>query len=251
LDPVQPGAGLDTYYESILEMQANVIESQRDKLLSIANRMADTIEREERIFVFGSGHSHLMAEEAFYRAGGLAAVVPVFASSLMLHENLELGSRMERTEGLAASLLDRYQPKPGEMIIIFSNSGVNCLPVEMAQYAGEKGLFVVSVSAFAYAEIAPLSSIGKRLDEASDVAVDNGGVPGDALVQLGDSGWRVGPSSTVLGALIWNCLVCECVSLLNARGSKLPVIASFNMPYASEQNKNILNHWRKTNLHLL
>ena len=251
MDPVQSGAGLDTYYESILEMQANVIESQRDKLLSIANRMADTIERDERIFVFGSGHSHLMAEEAFYRAGGLAAVVPVLATPLMLHENPELGSRLERMEGLAAPLLDRYQPRPGEMIFIFSNSGVNCLPVEMALYAREKGMFVVSVSASAYAEVAPLSPIGIRLSEVSDIAVDNGGVPGDALVHLGDSGWRVGPSSTVLGALIWNCLVCECVSQLNARGSSLPVIASYNMPEAAEQNEALISHWRKTNLHLL
>ncbi len=248
MGPLHSISGLDNYYNSILKMQASVIEGQRDTLLATAIRMADTIERAERIFVFGTGHSHLMAEEAFYRAGGLAVVVPVLSTALMLHENLELGSRLERTGGLAAPLLDRYRPKPGEMIFIFSNSGVNHLPVEMAQVAAERGLFVVSISAFAYAEAAPLSSLGKRLDEVSDIALDNGGVPGDALVQLNDSGWRVGPSSTVLGALIWNCLVCECASLLEARGAEIPVIASFNMPEAAKQNEAILSQWRYNNL---
>ena len=52
----------------------------------------------------------MLAEEAFYRAGGLAAVVPIFSSALMLHQNPALSSRLERTEGLAAVLLDHYRP---------------------------------------------------------------------------------------------------------------------------------------------
>jgi uncharacterized phosphosugar-binding protein len=244
------GSGIDAYSQAIFELQRRVIESQREPLASVAYRMADVVARGERLFVFGSGHSHLMAEEAFFRAGGLAAVVPVFASSLMLHENPGLGSRLERTEGLAAPMLDRYQPQAGEMIFIFSNSGVNRLPVEMALYAREIGLFVVSVSSFAYAGQAPLSSLGNRLDEVSDIALDNCGVPGDALVEAPGCEWRAGASSTVTGALIWNCLVCECVFELQRRGADLPLIASYNLPGASEHNRALLRRWRAGNPHL-
>src|SRR5690606_34303209 len=129
--------------------------------------------------VFGTGHSHMMAEEAFYRAGGLAAAVPIFSPPLMLHEDVALSSQLERQEGLAEPLLDRYAPEPGEMLFVFSNSGVNQLPVEMALAGHARGLYVVGVSSHAYARVAPLSPIGRRLDEVVDAAIDNGCAPGD------------------------------------------------------------------------
>ena len=212
--------------------------------------MAETIARDGRIFVFGTGHSHLLAEEAFYRAGGLAPVVPVFSSTLMLHENAALGSRLERTPGLAQPLFDGYGPQAGEMIFIFSNSGVNQLPVEMALHARRLGLFVVSVSSLNYARLAPLSAVGKRLDEVADLAIDNGGAPGDGLVQLEGLDWPVGPSSTAITALIWNCLVTETAQRLLASGCDVPVFASLNMPGAAEHNQALLEKWHPANRHL-
>ena len=243
-------SGIDGYFQSIQALQSRVIEGQRQLLLRIADRMAETIRRDGRIFVFGTGHSHMLAEEAFFRAGGLASVTPIFASMLMLHESPTMSSLLERTAGLAGPLLDEYEPQPGEMIFIYSNSGVNQMPVEMALEAKKRGLFVVSVSSWAYARVAPLSSIGKRLDEAADLAIDNGGEPGDALAPVEGAGWKVGPSSTVIGALIWNCLVTEAVYRLRAMGEEPPVIVSFNIQGAAERNTAHLAKWRKVNRHL-
>lgn len=103
--------------------------------------MAATLAREQRIFLFGTGHSHLIPEEAFYRAGGLDAAVPIFAPSLMLHEDPERSSELERQAGLAEPLLAPYEPEPGEMLFVFSNSGVNQLPVEMALAARLRPLY--------------------------------------------------------------------------------------------------------------
>jgi uncharacterized phosphosugar-binding protein len=212
--------------------------------------MVTTIAEDGRVFIFGTGHSHMMAEEAFYRAGGLAPAVPILSSALMLHEKPNFGSHLERTEGLAEALLDTYQVRQGEMIFIFSNSGVNRLPVEMALHAKEQGLFVVAVCSLAYARKAPLSSLGKRLDEVAEITIDNGGEPGDALVKIEGTHWSVGPSSTIIGALIWNCLLTECAERLQASGVDLPVFASFNMPGASEHNTELLKKWRQFNPHL-
>lgn len=239
------------YLEAIQALQKRVIEGQSDDLLAqVAARMAETIAGDGRLFLFGTGHSHLLAEEAFFRAGGLAAAVPIFSSSLMLHENVELSSRLERTPELAATLLERYRPQAGEMIFIFSNSGVNQLPVEMALRAKERGLFVVAVASLAYAEVAPLSPIGKRLNEAADVALDNGGRPGDALLALEGFAWRVAPSSTIAGALIWNALVAETAARLQAAGHGAPIFASLNMEGAAEHNEALLEKWREKNPHL-
>lgn len=244
---------MQKYGQAIQVLQTRILESQRDSLCMLASRMADTVQLGRRIFLFGSGHSHLMAEEAFYRAGGLAAATPVFSSALMLHEDAHLSSRLERTPGVAAGLLERYRPAAGEMLFVFSNSGVNYLPVELALEAKKHGLYVVSVSSLSYAKIAPQSALGKRLDQVADLALDNGGLPGDGLVELENCEWRVGPSSTVIGALLWNSLMVECIAALQARGvsnDKLPVFASLNMQGAAEHNAVLLAEWRKINPHL-
>ena len=112
------------------------------KLLEAAARMAETTCKDLRIFLFGTGHSHLLAEEGFYRAGGLANVVPILTEHTMLHHLPSLGSRLERTPGLADLILERYAPQPEEMLFVFSNSGIDQLPVEMALHGREGGLFV-------------------------------------------------------------------------------------------------------------
>jgi len=241
---------VDAYLQAISEIQNHVVESQRTALLDIPQRMAEVTRGDRRIFIFGTGHSHLIAEEGFYRAGGLANVVPILSEHFMLHNLPALASRLERTPGLAALILERYAPLADEMIFIFSNSGVNYLPVEMAIRAKERGVFTVGVSSFAYAREAPLSALGLRLDQVVDIALDNGGVPGDALLELDDLDWRVAPSSTVLGALIWNCLVAETARLLQTSGITPPIYVSLNVAGAAEHNQALLEKWRPRNIHL-
>ncbi len=241
---------LDDYLQAMSELQTRVVIGQRARLLEVAAQMAEVTKNDQRIFLFGTGHSHLLAEEGFYRAGGLANVVPILNEHTMLHHLPSLGSRIERTPGLADLILERYDPQPGEMLFVFSNSGVNQLPVEMALHAKEMGLFVVGVSSFEYARLAPLSALGQRLDQAVDLALDNGGRPGDALLELEGFPWRVAPSSTAINALLWNSLVAETARLLLESGIEPPIFASFNVAGAAQHNQALLEKWRPRNIHL-
>lgn len=250
METTPPIPGITRYLTAIQDLQARVIETQAPVLDQVAARMLETVRNGRRIYLFGTGHSHMLAEESFYRAGGLAAAVPIFMTDLMLHENPDLGSRLERTPGIAAILLDQYQCQPAEMLFVFSNSGVNHLPVEMAQLARQRGLVVVGVCSRAYARVAPLSALGVRLDEAADYAIDNLGVPGDGLIPLDGSDWRCGPSSTILGAFLWNALITEVLVRLQAAGEELPVYGSFNMRGAAEHNKALFRKWGSLNPHL-
>ena len=238
------------YASAIHELQQDILTSQADALDAVAAHMAQTIQAQRTIFLFGTGHSHMMAEEGHYRAGSLAAFVPILLSSIMLHEQAQLSGKIERTAGLAAPLLDRYAPQAGDMLVIFSNSGVNQMPVEMAQAAHERGMTVVSVSSFAYAEIAPLSAIGKRLHDIADVAIDNRIVPGDALIAIEGLPWKVGPASTIAGSFILNSLVAEVAHRLQAKSVSVPMYASFNMNGAAEHNQSMLETWGSRNPHL-
>jgi uncharacterized phosphosugar-binding protein len=245
-----PGDGLDRYFSAMQALQTRAFTLQRENLLNIAARMAECVERDERILLFGTGHSHLLAEEGHYRAGGLANIVPMLEPALMLHENSILSGELERTAGIARPIFERYQPRAGEMIFIFSNSGVNAAPVEMALLAKEHGLISVAVCSLAYARVAPLSGTGQRLFEATDYVIDNGGEQGDSLIALEGTPWRVGPSSTVIGALLWNALVTETAQLLQARRADLPIFASSNLPGAAEHNALLLQKWQSRNPHL-
>lgn len=243
-------SGIEQYFQAILEHANWAVTQQKHLLKQAAAEMATAIQQDRRIFLFGSGHSHLIAEEAFFRAGGLAAATPIFSSLVMLHENPSLASRLERTAGLANDLLAPYHPQAGELLFIISNSGVNHLPVEMAQVSKALGLYTIGLCSNAYAQVAPRSALDLRLDQVVDLCLDNSLPPGDGLVALKKSGWKVGPGSTVICALLWNALVCETACLLEAAGYEAPVFGSYNMPGSHEQNQQLLEKWRKVNPHL-
>ncbi len=246
-----PGDGIWGYYHQVRDLQQQVIESQQDALVAIAARMAEIIRSKQRIFLFGTGHSHMLCEEAFYRAGGVLAAVPMLQPMILqLHENARLSSMLERMPELAFAILDEYDPQSGEMLIIYADSGSNELPVQLAIEAKERGVLVVGVGSFKYAAIAPRTVVAKTLFEVVDFAIDNHGVPGDALVGLEGSDWRVAASSTLIGVTIWNCLLTEAVFRLHAEGEALPITASFNMPGAADHNTRLLEEWSKLNPHL-
>jgi len=245
------GKGIRTYFEQIGYLQSQIIESQMDVLTRVAQNMAEVVLGDGRIFTFGTGHSHMLAEESFYRAGGIAAAVPMFTPMiLMLHESARMSSQVERMPELAAALIDEYEPRSGELLFIYADSGVNGLPVQLAIEARHRGVMVVGVCSLKYTQLAPLSKVGKRLPEVVDEVIDNFGTPGDALVALEGSPWRVAASSTIAGALIWNCLLTEAAGLVLQAGGDLPIFASFNMPGAAEHNIAILEKWSRLNPHL-
>jgi len=244
-------SGIQAYAEAIQAMQNKVLDTNVEVLGEIASRMVLAIQNKNRIFTFGTGHSGLIMEESFCRAGGLAAAVPIFMNALMLHENTDLSGKLERMPEVAAPLLDQMKPREGEMLFIFTNSGVNGLPIQMALEARSRGLTVVGVCSVEYSKQAPLSRIGKRLEEVVDFSIDNCGVPGDALIEVEGFSWRTAPSSTVIGTFIWNCLVTECVFRLQAAGEDIPVFISGNYTGAKEggdaHNIQLLQNWAAQN----
>jgi uncharacterized phosphosugar-binding protein len=229
---------------------AQITQTQADSLARAAEIVCRVIAADGLVFLFGTGHSHLLAEEGHYRAGGLACVCPILYSAVMLHEGAIMSGHVERTSDLAVRILARYRPQQRDAILIFSNSGVNTMPVEMAQAARAAGMPVIAIVALAYAAQAPLGSAGVRLADAADVVIDNGGVPGDALVAVMDSGLRAGPLSTIAGAYILNTVLVEAAARAHALGVSVPVYISANMPGAQAHNDALTARYRPRNPHL-
>lgn len=240
--------GALNYMNAVRGKLDEIVGRQTDAIARAADAVVKTIEADGLIYLFGTGHSHMLAEEGHYRAGGLACVVPILSSALMLHEGGILSSQMERTSGIAATLLARYQPEARDTMIIFSNSGVNAVPVEMALAAKQAGMTVIGVLALEYAATVAAGPSGKKLADVADMVVDNCGVPGDALVEV--EGAKTGPLSTIAGAFILNAILTEATWRMAENGHTPPVYISANMPGATAHNTTLFDRFRKRNPHL-
>ncbi len=242
--------GAAAYMTAVQARLDAIAQNQTEGIDRAASALVQAIRGGGQIYLFGTGHSHLLAEEGHYRAGGLAAVCPVLSSSLMLHEGAVASTQLERTSGLGPVVLARYQPAPPDVLVIFSNSGVNAVPVETAAAARELGLTVIAVVACDYAAHASAGPNGQKLTDLADIVLDNQGVPGDALVAIKDSGLRVGPLSTIAGAFILNAILTEVAWRLYEDGETPPVYISANMPGAQAHNDALVEKYRLRNPHL-
>ncbi len=242
--------GAAAYMNSVRHLLDEIAQTQTEVIDWAATALVDTIRRDGTIFLFGSGHSHMLAEEGHYRAGGLASVVPILVEPLMLHAGSLRSTSIERTMGLAQGLLNTYAPQQGDVLMVFSNSGVNAVPVEMALAGKAAGMTVIAVISAAYAAAARLGPVGKKLAEVADIVIDNRGIAGDAVVPVGESGLHVGPTSTITGAFILDAIVAEVASRLDAEGLPLPIYVSANVAGAADHNRELIAHFRERNPHL-
>ncbi len=220
-------------------------------LQNVAAVFAEAIENDKLIYTFGTGHSSLLAAEGLYRAGGLACVSAVLEPSTTYELGMIAGSSYERLSGQAALILDRYLLSPGDIFVVYSNSGVNALPVEMAQEAKVRGLTTIAVMSLQYSKQAPKTASSKQtLADVADYVLDNHIPAGDAVVSFYDDTLRAAALSNVVGAFIWNALVAETVGLLEAKGIQAPVYISSNMPGSSQRNAALLKKYRSRIKHL-
>ena len=69
------------YLKNLIDIIERISGDQGDNIETAARLMSDTLCGGGRVHAFGTGHSHMLAEELFYRAGGLVNVDPRLASS--------------------------------------------------------------------------------------------------------------------------------------------------------------------------
>lgn len=154
------------------------------------------------LHVFGSGHSHAVAEEAFHRAGGLVPVNLIQEAFLTPLTAPRKSGRLERVSGIAAVLLEASGARAGEVLLVISNSGINAVPVEMALEGKGRGLTVIALTSLAHAQATPSrQASGKRLFEVADCVLDNCGEVGDAAVAYPGLTAKVGPTSLLAGEI--------------------------------------------------
>ena len=233
------------YLTNLQSILTSIIEKQLSEIESCSALFADALENGHNIFLFGTGHSHMLAEEVFYRAGGLVKLQPVLETSLMLHESASKSTEIERLEGYAKILFDTYKMQKDDVIVIISNSGRNGIPVDMALLAKEKGLKVIALTNIEHSSASPSRhKSGKRLYEIADVVLDNMGCLGDASVYFEELGRNACPTSTSTGAAILHAVVAGCIEKMLSDNVTPEVFSSSNVDGGDAINEAFIEKYR-------
>ncbi|MBX3194272.1 MAG: SIS domain-containing protein [Microbacteriaceae bacterium] len=235
---------LDAYISTVTG-QLDGLREQADAIRRAGEAVAATIAADGLLHVFGTGHSHLLAEELFYRAGGLAAVNPVLIEGLLLHAGAELSTSMERTAGLGAVIFDRLGAAPVDTMLVATNSGSNIIARELVERARDHGMTTIAIVSLAHATSASSRGAGaRRVDEIADIVIDNLGRPGDAAIAVPGVELPMGPTSTVMGAAIVNAVAMTAAAIAAERGVQPVVFTSSNVAGGDERNRAALERYR-------
>ena len=230
------------YTQKIIEILQRIEKEECEKIHSAAEKVAQVIKNDGIIYVFGCGHSHLPALDAFYRAGGLANISPILDADLMLFNGAVKSSRMEKMSGIAQEIWKRYCVTKKDMLIVISASGKNAVPVEMAKVAKESGVYTVGISSKEYIE-----KNGVLL-QIADIGIDCKVAYGDAVLSVGEE--KMCGMSTYASMHILNSILIEGARKAEKDGVKVPVYRSGNIDGGKEYNESLENRYFSRIKHL-
>lgn len=230
----------DKFFETATRLQKSVVEQNAPQLKMAGELVAGSIAADGVLHTFGSGHSQILAAEIERRAGGL---VPVSS----IHDPAD--GWPEQIPGYGARLFQRYAyqyaVQPGDVVLVISNSGRNASPIEVALEARAAGLKVIALTSLDMSKASTSRHpSGQLLYQLADLVLDNGGVPGDAAIDAPGFAYKVGPTSTISGALLLNLLAMETIERLIDMGVTPPTYVSQNADGGAAHNEALALKYR-------
>lgn len=233
------------YFRRLYDVMEEMLGSQTLKIEQVAGWMADSIAAGGVVHLFGSGHSHMVAEEVVHRAGSLMPLNPILDPNLTLmgHVNATL---LERTSGYAKVVIGTHDIREGEVVIVASNSGINPVPIEAVLEAKSRGARTVAITSDHHNRDVPSRhSSGQRLANVADITIDTCVPRGDALVTVPGVELPVGGVSSVVALALINAIVVETTHQLHQRGIVPPVIPTMNLPGGDETMEALVRAYRE------
>lgn len=236
------------YLDVVIELLHRLQDTQTEQISHASRIIADAIEAGGFAHFFGAGHSHMALEEAFPRNGGLVGLHPLTEPALAYYTPVigPAGANQMRffqeMEGLGAVLWRSYRFKPTDCFVVFTNTGITKVALDIALLAKAHGHPVIGVTSVQHVEATGTTHKGgKRLHEIADIVIDNCSPPGDAAIPIPGIAERSGATSTVTVVSIVNALATETAKELARRGVEPLVLAS---PYFEGADEDVLERRR-------
>jgi uncharacterized phosphosugar-binding protein len=238
-------ASIERFTSDVAALLDRVVRVNADSVASAAQALLATVRKDRLVHVGGAGHGLILALEAFYRAGGLACVNPIWRRVLLPIAGARASTRAERTSGLGTTLADEAGIVAGDCFIVASQSGLNPVSIDLAAEARGHGATVIAVTSVAHAQSGPSRDpAGRRLPDVADIVIDT-------CVPTGDAGWAVGPDraadgprvaplSTIASCHAWNLILVTFSELARRAALEMPIWMSSNVAGGDEANARLL-----------
>lgn len=235
------------YVAHIKDVLDHLVASQWDAIHMASDRISEAIQQDHSVYVFGASHAGILAQELFYRTGGLALINPIMPKEVLLDVRpVTQTSNMERLDGYGTIIFDHSGAKAGDVLIIHSVSGRNTIAIDMALQARKQQVYVIAITNMAYStKVESRHASGKKLYELADLVIDNCGEFEDSCTHIEGVDQKVAPTSTVIGATIVNAMVIQIVEKLLAKGIEPPIFHSANVDGGDAFNQELLKKYQK------
>lgn len=238
------------YYDAIIANLGQVREKQSDNIEAAAQLMADAIQNDSLISVYGGGgHTTLCVGEMFFRAGGLCNINPIMETALSVFNQSLKYLELERTVNFGSSIVRYYDLQKEDLLIIFHNIGINAATIDAAMEAKKNGVKIIAVSSSYWQNEMPKDHFirhpsGKNLFDFADICIDDYNPVGDALVSVEGCDTPVAPISNIVDFYILHALEIATIRECIARGITPPVWKSANEPGGDEYNKAFIEKYK-------
>jgi uncharacterized phosphosugar-binding protein len=214
-----------------------VADHNADAVAGVADALLACVRADGMVLTAGAGHSLVAVAETFYRAGGLACVRPLYHPELLPMHGAISSTKAERRSGLAAEVLGPDKLGEHDVLVVFSTSGVNPYPVELAGLVRAARRTVVAVTSGPAGAMAPRRADSTLAEQATIVL--------DTLVPPGDSTYPAdapvaAPISTVVNAFLWNLVLVGLIDAAAKADVPLPLWRSSNVAGGDEANSGLM-----------
>ena len=228
---------VDRYFDVLAERLDLLRRTSSAAIEAAAEACASTLRAKGTIHVFDTGH--LVSDEFFTRAGGLAAVVPLRIAMTVddPHPTRAVDtSAVEATiPELVTAALGRSRLRPGDVLVVASTSGTAALPVELCQRASAHGVTTIALTAIEYSiRLDPRHPSGVRLADVGDIVIDSAAPYGDGMLRLDGLDHPACPFSGIGAvAALW-AVEARAIELAAADGMPPTIYPSVNLPNGVE-----------------
>lgn len=231
------------YLTRVRDVIDRLVASEASGIDRAADLIVRALDAGGLLQAFGTGHSEAVAMDFAGRAGGLVPTNRILLRDLVVFGDaapeILQDSRLERDPGIAHRLYELAEPRPEDVFVLASQSGINGGVVEMALLIKQRRHPLIAITSAQHTvRVAPRHPSGQRLADIADVVLDNGAPYGDALLPL-PGGGTVCPVSSVTNALLAQLVVAEVVRRIEAAGEVAPVYLSANVPGGDEHNHTL------------
>lgn len=241
---------MQEFFDQAVGYMTRIKEEERERISTVATLIADQIEKDKLIYIWGpGGHSNMNAMEIFFRAGGLMHVSAILDEGTMISSGALRSMAIERTPGYGKIVIEDNQIGEGDLLMIANAYGINAACLDAAYTAKALGATTVAVTSIGHADNIPADHPARHpskenLYKACDYYIDTKVPVGDAVIEIPGIDQKMGAVSTLCNAYTLNCLMMVAAQILGERGVEVPLWKSGNCPGGDDWNNQFIARFK-------